>query len=222
MIITIDGPAAAGKGTLAAKVSAKYKYAYFDTGMVYRAVGLEMYLLRLDLNDEALALTIAQKLSFEKMAELSLHPEFRSQIGGHNASIVSAYPSVRAALLKMQQDFSANPVFANGMPAQGVVYDGRDTGTVICPKADIKFFITASVQARAERRYKEFVAKGMKISYDEVLADVKLRDERDANRTAAPMKPAADAIIFDTTSLGIEDVFNKACEIIDAKRAQDA
>lgn len=222
MIITIDGPAAAGKGTLAAKVSAKYKYAYFDTGMVYRAVGLEMYLHGLDLNDEAAALSIAQRLTFENMAELSLHPEFRSQIGGRNASIVSAYPSVRAALLKMQQDFSANPVFADGTPAQGVVYDGRDTGTVVCPKADVKLFITASAQARAERRYKEFIAKGMEISYDEVLADVKLRDERDANRAAAPMKPAADAIIFDTTSLGIEEVFTMACEIIDAKRAQDA
>ena len=217
MIITIDGPAAAGKGTLAAKLSAKYKYAYFDTGMVYRAVGLEMYLRNLDTADEKAALKIAKTLTFEKMMELSAHPDFRSQIGGRNASIVSAYPDVRAALLKMQQDFSENPVFADGTPAQGAIYDGRDTGTVVCPEADIKLFITASSEVRAERRYKEFVAKGMDVAYEEELADVKARDERDANRSAAPMKPAEDAVVFDTSTLNIEEVFAKACEIIDAE-----
>lgn len=217
MIITIDGPAAAGKGTLAAKLSEKYRYAYFDTGMVYRAVGLEMFLRNLDINDEALALQIAENLTFEKMMELSKHPEFRSQIGGRNASIVSAYPQVRAALLKMQQDFSKNPVFADGTPAEGAIYDGRDTGTVVCPQAEIKFFITASPEVRAERRHKEFLAKGINISYEEVLTDVKARDERDANRSAAPMKPADDAIIFDTSKLSIEEVFAKACKIIDTK-----
>lgn len=220
MIITIDGPAAAGKGTLAAKLSEKYRYAYFDTGMVYRAVGLEMFLRNLDINDEALALQIAENLTFEKMMELSKHPEFRSQIGGRNASIVSAYPQVRAALLKMQQDFSKNPVFADGTPAEGAIYDGRDTGTVVCPRAEIKFFITASPEVRAERRHKEFLAKGINISYEEVLTDVKARDERDANRSAAPMKPADDAIIFDTSKLSIEEVFVKACEVINAEMAK--
>lgn len=217
MIITIDGPAAAGKGTLAASISARYKFAYFDTGMVYRAVGLEMFLNNLDLNDEAAAVKIAQNLTFTKMMKLSEHPEFRSQIGGRNASIVSAYPGVRTALLKMQQDFSVCPVFADGTPAAGAVYDGRDTGTVVCPNADIKFFITASPEVRADRRYKEFVAKGMDISYDEVLKDVKARDERDANRAAAPMKPAADAIIFDTSDLSIAEVIARASEVIDEK-----
>ncbi len=220
MIITIDGPAAAGKGTLAAKLSEKYKYAYFDTGMVYRAVGLEMFLRNLDINDEVLALQIAENLTFEKMMELSKHSEFRSQIGGRNASIVSAYPQVRAALLKMQQDFSKNPVFADGTPAKGAIYDGRDTGTVVCPQAEIKFFITASPEVRAERRHKEFLAKGINISYEEVLTDVKARDERDANRSAAPMKPADDAIIFDTSKLSIEEVFIKACEVINAEMAE--
>lgn len=217
MMITIDGPAAAGKGTLAANLSAKYKYAYFDTGMVYRAVGLEMYLRNLDISDEAAALQIAEALTFEKMMELSKHQEFRSQIGGRNASIVSAYPPVRTALLKMQQDFAKNPVFADGTPAQGAIYDGRDTGTVVCPQADIKLFVTASPEVRAERRYKEFLTKGINASYEEVLADVKARDERDANRSAAPMKPAEDAIVFDTSTLNIDEVFAKACKIIDAK-----
>ncbi len=218
MIITIDGPAAAGKGTLASSLAQKYKFAYFDTGMVYRAVGLEMFLSGQDLNSETAATAVARRLTFSKMMELSVHPEFRSQIGGKNASVVSAYPSVRAALLKMQQDFAAAPVFADGTPALGVVYDGRDTGTVVCPQADVKFFITASPEVRAERRYKEFVARGMSVNYNDVLADVKTRDERDATRSTAPMKPAADAVIFDTSKLSIEDVFNQACEVIDAKK----
>ena len=218
MIITIDGPAAAGKGTLAKNLSQKYNYAYFDTGMVYRAVGLEMYLQGKDLSDQEEALKIAQRLTFEQMHKLAQNPDFRSAIGGKNASIVSAYPQVRKALLKMQQNFALSPVFADGTPAKGVIYDGRDTGTVVCPQADVKFFITASAEVRAERRYKEFLQKGMSANYDEVLADVKARDERDANRATAPMKPAVDAIIFDTSTLTIQDVTNKACEVIDAKQ----
>ena len=218
MIITIDGPAAAGKGTLASNLSKKYGYAYFDTGMVYRAVGLEMYLQHKDMSDEDSALKIAQNLTFEHMHELAKNSDFRSALGGKNASIVSAYPAVRAALLKMQQDFALSPVFADGTPAKGVVYDGRDTGTVVCPQADVKFFITASPEVRAERRYKEFLQKGIKADYAEVLADVKARDERDANRATAPMKPAADAIIFDTSTLTIQEVTDKACEVINAKK----
>ena len=218
MIITIDGPAAAGKGTLANNLSQKYNYAYFDTGMVYRAVGLEMHLLGKDLSEKQEALKIAQNLTFEHMHELAKNPDFRSALGGKNASIVSAYPEVRAALLKMQQDFALNPVFADGRPAKGVIYDGRDTGTVVCPHADVKFFITASPEVRAERRYKEFLQKGIAADYNEVLADVKARDERDANRAASPMKPAADAIIFDTSTLNIEEVTKKACEVIDEKQ----
>lgn len=218
MIITIDGPAAAGKGTLASNLSKKYNCTYFDTGMVYRAVGLEMYLRKKDLSNEEAALEIAQNLTFEHMQELAQNPDFRSALGGKNASVVSAYPAVRKALLKMQQDFALRPVFADGTPAQGVIYDGRDTGTVVCPNADVKFFITASPEVRAERRYKEFLQKGMKTSYEEVLADVKARDERDANRTTAPMKPAQDAVIFDTSDLSIQEVITKACEVIDAKQ----
>ena len=218
MIITVDGPAAAGKGTLSKVLAEKYGLAYFDTGMVYRAVGLEMALLGKDLNNEDEALKIANGLTFSKMVSLSSHPDFRSALGGKNASIVSAYPSVRARLLKMQQDFSKNPVFADGTPAKGAIYDGRDTGTVVCPQADIKFFVTASPEVRAERRFKEFQAKGEKISYEEVLADVKARDERDMKRTVAPMKPAADAVILDTSNDTIEDVLRRAVEIIELRK----
>lgn len=215
MIITIDGPAAAGKGTLSKALAEKYKYTYFDTGMIYRAVGLQMLLNGKDLTDSAAAEALASELSFAEMNKLSKHPDFRSAKGGNAASIVSVCPEVRAALLKMQRDFALNPVFADGKPAKGVIYDGRDTGTVVCPAADVKFFITASPEIRAERRYKEFLEKGMDADYDKVLADVKARDERDANRASAPMKPAVDAVIFDTSDLSIDDVFAKACRIID-------
>lgn len=218
MIITIDGPAAAGKGTLAGAIAQKYGLAYFDTGMVYRAVGLEMLLGGFALENEQQAEKLAKELTFPKMIELSKNPEFRSAQGGKAASIVSAYPSVRQALLKMQQDFAQNPVFADGTPANGAIYDGRDTGTVVCPQADTKFFITASAEVRAERRWKEFKAKGIDTGFEEVLKDVQSRDERDANRASAPMKPADDAIIFDTSTWGISEVLQKACEIIDFKQ----
>lgn len=217
MIITIDGPAAAGKGTLSTALAAKYNLAVFDTGMIYRAVGLEMFLSKTDFGDESEAVRLAKELTFAKMMKLSTHPDFRSPAGGSAASLVSAIPLVRSALLKMQQDYALNPVFADGSKADGVVYDGRDTGTVVCPNADVKFFITASAEVRANRRYKEFVAKGIEIAYEQVLADVKARDERDSSRSTAPMKPAADAIIFDTSELGVNEVIAKACEVIDEK-----
>lgn len=217
MIITIDGPAAAGKGTLAAILADKYHLAYFDTGMVYRAVGLEMRQRGLDCQDEGQAEAIARSLTFPRMMELSKNPEFRSSEGGVAASVVSAHPKVRTALLKMQQDFALNPVFADGTPANGVIYDGRDTGTVVCPHADVKFFITASTEIRAKRRYDELLAKGSDISFDKVLEDMKARDARDAERATAPMKPAEDAVIFDTSALNIQEVVAKSEDIIENK-----
>lgn len=217
MIITIDGPAAAGKGTLAAALAKHYKLAYFDTGMVYRAVGLQMVLDKLDLSDENAAEKIAKQLTFEKMMKLSRHPDFRSDIGGQAASKVSAFSKVRAALLKMQQNFSLNPVFADGTPANGAVYDGRDTGTVVCPDADIKFFVIASAEVRAERRYKEFIAKGIKTTLKKVLEDMLERDKRDSERAAAPLKPAKDAILLDTSDMSAEQEIAKAVNIIEAK-----
>lgn len=218
MIITIDGPAAAGKGTLAAALAEQYRLSYFDTGMVYRAVGLEMRLAGLDINDVAAAEDFALKLTFPRMIELSGDPRFRDSIGGQNASIVAAMPAVRAALLKMQQDFAHSPVFADGTPAAGAIYDGRDTGTVVCPSAEIKFYLTASPEVRAERRYKEFLAKGMDVSYEQVLSDVKIRDARDSGRSSAPLRPADDAVVFDTSSLNIAEVVERAIEIVDSHK----
>lgn len=218
MIITIDGPAAAGKGTLAAALAKHYKLAYFDTGMVYRAVGLQMVLQKLNLTDESAAEKVAKQLTFTQMMELSRHPDFRSDVGGQAASKVSAFPKVRAALLKMQQDFSLNPVFADGTPANGAVYDGRDTGTVVCPHADIKFFVTASMEVRAERRYKEFVAKGINTTYEKVLQDMTERDKRDSERATAPLKPAEDAVMMDTSTMNSEQEIAAAIKIIEERK----
>lgn len=217
MIITVDGPAAAGKGTISSYLSQKYKLAYFDTGMVYRAVGLQMVLIGEDIKNQAAALQIAQNLTFPQMMELSVHPDFRSDIGSSAASIISAYPDVRAALLSMQKNFALNPVFADGTPANGVIYDGRDTGTVICPQADLKLFVTASTEVRAERRYKEFLQKGIITTYQKVLEDMIARDERDSKRSTAPLKPADDAVIIDTSDLDIDAVLAYIVPLVEAK-----
>ena len=217
MIITIDGPAAAGKGTLAAALAKRYRLAYFDTGMLYRAVGLEMVLQNQNPQDESAAEKVAKSLTFAKMMQLSAHPEFRGRIGGEAASKVSALPKVRSALLKMQQDFADNPVFADGTPANGAVYDGRDTGTVVCPHADIKFFVVASPEVRATRRYNEFIAKGIQTTYQQVLDDLIARDKRDSERSTAPLKSAEDAVLLDTSTMDINQEIDAAINIIEQK-----
>ncbi len=217
MIITIDGPAAAGKGTVSKVLSLKYKLAYFDTGMIYRAVGLDMVMNGLNPENEEEALKIAREMTFEKMMELSKNPDFRTDIGGQAASKVSAINSVRQVLLKMQQDFALSPVFADGTKANGVIYDGRDTGTVVCPHADIKFFVTASTEVRAMRRFKEFETKGIETTYQKVLEDMIARDKRDSERKSAPMKPADDAIIIDTSDMDAETEINAVLKIVEEK-----
>jgi cytidylate kinase len=215
MIITIDGPAAAGKGTISAYLAKKYKLAYFDTGMVYRAVGLQMLLSGYDLSDEAEAVKIADNLTFPQMMKLAAHPDFRSDVGSKAASVVSAYPAVRQSLLAVQQNFALKPIFADGTPANGVVYDGRDTGTVVCPNADLKLFVTASTEIRAKRRFQEFLQKGTDTTYERVLTEMKARDERDSTRSAAPLKPADDAVIIDTSDMDINEVIQKITPLIE-------
>lgn len=217
MIITIDGPAAAGKGTLARQLAKKYGLAYFDTGMVYRAVGLELLNNGLSPDDTAAASKVAAGLTFARMIALSAQPGFRSAAGGQAASKVAAMPKVREYLLKMQQDFARTPKLPTGEKTAGVVYDGRDTGTVICPQADVKFFITASPEVRAMRRHKEYLQKEMPSVYEDVLAQTKERDLRDSSRTSAPLRPAEDAVVIDTSDMDIAEVFAEACRIIDDK-----
>ena len=222
MIITIDGPAGSGKGTIAAALAEKYKMAYFDTGMVYRAVGLQMVLDGADLSDEAKAAAIAKDLTFPQMMELAKNKDFRSDVGSKAASVISAYPSVRAALLAMQKNFALNPVFADGTPAKGAIYDGRDTGTVICPQADLKLYVIADLSVRAKRRCADLNAAGHDITFEQVYADMKARDDRDLNRSTAPLKPAPDAVVIDTTNFKLEDSLKVIVPLVEKKLAESA
>ncbi len=220
MIITIDGPAGSGKGTIAAALAKKYKMAYFDTGMVYRAVGLQMVLNGYDLNDEEKAASLAKSLTFPKMMELSKNKDFRSDVGSKAASVISAYPSVRAALLEMQKNFASNPVFEDGSPANGAIYDGRDTGTVICPQADLKLYVIADLTIRARRRCSDLIAAGHDTTFEQVYADMKARDDRDLNRSSAPLKPAFDAVMIDTSTYKLEDSLKVIVPLVDKKLAE--
>lgn len=200
LIIAIDGPAAAGKGTLARRIAAQLNLAYLDTGLIYRAVGMKA--LREGLAPE----TAAQMLGPEDLKA----PNLRTEQAGQEASKVSAIPAVRSELLEFQRKFAANPP----PPARGAVLDGRDIGTVVCPRADVKIFVTASAEARAERRHKELLERGESSIYARVLEEMRERDERDSNRSVAPLVPADDAVVLDTTQLDADAAFAAALAVI--------
>jgi cytidylate kinase len=205
LVIAVDGPAASGKGTLAQHLAQHFSLPHLDTGSLYRATAMRVIRSGNEPADTAAATQAAQSL---QPADL-IDPAIRSEHIGQAASIVSAMPQVRAALLEYQREFAAKPT--------GAVLDGRDIGTVICPNAPIKIFITASYEARAERRYKQLVEFGVQVSYDTVLADIKARDMRDASRTIAPLTPAADAITIDTSALNAQEVYEKVLEIVNER-----
>jgi cytidylate kinase len=207
MIIAIDGPAASGKGTLARRLAAHFKLPHLDTGLLYRAVARALLESGTPLDNVAAATKAAQAL---KIPELDPVPLKNKGIG-NAASRVAALPEVRAALMKLQKDFAAQP--------GGAVLDGRDTGTVIVPDADVKIFIEASPEVRAKRRHAELSAAGEAISYEDVLAAIKGRDARDSGRATAPLMPAKDAVLLDTTDLDIEAAFRAALSIVEAARA---
>jgi len=207
VIITVDGPAASGKGTLAKRLAQHYGLPHLDTGLLYRGVGYLMMRSGHALDDVAAAARIAGELDLFKIDTELL----RSDTVGEAASRVAVIPGVRAALLKLQQDFARQP--------GGAVLDGRDTGTVIAPDADVKIFVTASPEVRAKRRHIELAARRQPTEYCEVISDIKKRDERDSERSIAPLKPAPDAVLLDTTQLDIEAAFRAAIEIVEAPRA---
>lgn len=196
--VAIDGPAAAGKGTISKAVAAHFGFSHLDTGLLYRAVGRRTL-------EGVGALEAAQSLTAEELEQCDLRTAEIAQA----ASKVAVIPEVRAALVDFQRAFARR--------SGGAVLDGRDIGTVICPNAEVKLFVTASPEVRAERRFLELSAKGADVTRERVLADVKERDARDAERSAAPMKPAEDAVQLDTTDLSIEAALAKALEIISAK-----
>jgi cytidylate kinase len=207
MIIAIDGPAASGKGTLGKRLAAHYGLRHLDTGLIYRAVAKALLDGGHALDDVAQATMAAATLNPSAFDEISL----KSHAVGEAASRVSAISAVREALLAFQRGFGRTP--------PGAVLDGRDIGTVIFPGADVKIFITATPEVRAGRRTRELRATGGNVSENDILADILRRDERDASRAAAPMKPASDAYLLDTTHLDIDAAFRAAVEIVEAARA---
>jgi CMP/dCMP kinase len=209
MIIAIDGPAASGKGTLAKRLAAHYRLHHLDTGLLYRAVAKAMMDAKHPYDDVEKAVAAAQALDPARFDEAALKGHAVSDA----ASLVSAIPQVRAVLVQFQRGFAAQP--------PGVVMDGRDIGTVILPDAPVKIFVTASPQVRAQRRAKEFAAQGQTVEESAVLADILRRDERDRTRSVAPMKPAADAHILDTTNLDIEGAFRAALDVVERVRQKN-
>ncbi len=203
MIVAIDGPAAAGKGTIAERIAAHYRLPYLDTGLLYRAVGREMSEQGLDLDDPEAAGRIAATLDTGKLAD----PELRGHQAGEFASRVAVHGPVRAALLQFQRDFALRP--------GGAVLDGRDIGTAVCPGADVKIYVTAIPEVRARRRTDELRAKGRDVEYERILDEIRGRDARDSGRAAAPLKPAVDAHLLDTTDKDIEAAFRAAVDIIE-------
>ena len=207
VVIAIDGPAASGKGTLARKLARHYGYAYLDTGSLYRAVGQAVLAAGGDPNDDEAALAAAEALDIAHIDEKAI----RTREAGEAASIVAVKPAVRAAILDFQRNFAASPPGGE----RGAVLDGRDIGTVVCPDARVKIFVTASPEIRAHRRWLELNSSGVEVSEAQILEDVRERDRRDAERPASPMKPAADAYLLDTSDLSIEAAFDAAVAIID-------
>ncbi len=204
MIIAIDGPAASGKGTLGKRVAAHYGLAHLDTGKLYRAVARDTVATGASPSDADAALAAAKALDLRTLDD----PSLMDGRLGEAASIVASHPEVRDALLAYQR------AFARRKP--GAVLDGRDIGTVICPDADVKLFVTAAPEERARRRHRELREAGSSVSEADVLADIRRRDERDKARAAAPLRQAPDAHLLDTTNLDIDAAFKAAIDLIDA------
>ena len=206
MIIAIDGPAAAGKGTLARHLAEYLHFAYLDSGSLYRAVALKVILSGEDQADESDMIKASENIDHTDLNDKRL----RDEVTGKLASKVASIEKVRANLLTFQQNFAKNP--PNG--EDGAVIDGRDIGSVVCPEADFKFFITASAQERAKRRALELEEKNMAADYDKILHDIEVRDKQDRERATSPLVQAEGAILLDTTEMDAENVFNTALSLI--------
>jgi cytidylate kinase len=206
MIIAIDGPAASGKGTLGKRLAAHYGLPHLDTGLLYRAVARTLLDAGIPLEDADAAARTAAALDIKVLDD----PRLRGAQMGEAASVVSAFQPVRDALLAFQRQFAAQPT--------GAVLDGRDIGTVVCPLADIKLFITAAPEERARRRHLELLARNEVAEFTTILDDIRRRDERDTTRSTAPLKAADDAIILDTTTLDADAAFRSALDLVESRR----
>ena len=210
LVIAVDGPAASGKGTIARALATRFGLPHMDTGLLYRAAALSLFRFGGDPASEFEAVRACDGVPQVSPDD----PELRSEIVGGIASRISAYPGVRAALLERQRHFAGRP--------SGAVLDGRDIGTVIAPQAAVKLFVTASAEVRAERRLAELTARGMSAHLAEVQADIRARDQRDEGRAAAPLKPAGDAIILDTSELSASQAVEEAIRVVEERLAATA
>jgi cytidylate kinase len=203
-VIAVDGPAASGKGTIARAIARELGLPHMDTGLLYRAVALNLWRWGGDPSSEFEALRACNDLGLDLD-----DPELRTEPVSKFASSISAYPSVRAALRERQEEFAGQP--------GGAVLDGRDIGTVIAPNADVKLFVTASAEVRAQRRLRELLQRGMKAHYEDVLADIRSRDARDSAREVAPLRQAADAILLDTSDFDVDEAIAEALRLVREK-----
>jgi len=203
MIIALDGPAASGKGTLAKKLAEHYGLGHLDTGALYRAVARDMIAAGIALDDEGAAAATAGNIDPDSLED----PGLRTPEIGEAASLVAKLKPVRAALVNYQREFAKRP--------DGAVIEGRDIGTVVCPGADVKIFIEASTEVRAARRHKELLEAGHDITYEKIHTQIAARDELDRSRAISPLVPAEDALLLDTSDLGIEAAFKAALELIE-------
>lgn len=207
-VIAVDGPAASGKGTIANRLGALYGYPVLDSGLLYRGVGVRLSESGGDLDDAAAATAAALAL---QPAELE-RPQLRTRAAGELASRVAIHPAVRLALRDFQVRFAAHE--------PGAVIDGRDIGTVIAPTAQAKLYVAASAQVRADRRWKQLTSQGESVTYDEILADILRRDERDGGRADSPMTQAPDAVLLDTSEMTIDQALDAARRIVETARAR--
>jgi cytidylate kinase len=206
ILIAVDGPAASGKGTIARALAKHFKRPHMDTGMLYRAVALNLWRWGGDMGNEFEALRACDVAAVDPD-----DPELRSEAVSSIASRISVYPSVRAALLDRQRQFAGQP--------GGAVLDGRDIGTVVAPDADAKLFVTAAAEIRAQRRVRELLGRGLPAHYDDVLVDIRARDERDMNRPTAPLAQAADAMLLDTSELDVDAAIAEAVRLVEERLA---
>jgi cytidylate kinase len=207
LVIAVDGPAASGKGTIAQGLARDYGLPHLDTGLLYRAVGVLAQARAGAVSEEA-ATAAARSLDPGDLED----PALRTRAAGELASQAAVFTGVRAALLDFQRRFAAQP--------SGAVLDGRDIGTVIVPDAAAKLFVTASPKVRAERRFRQLAGQGEAVSFDDILADIRRRDERDSSRSAAPLVQAADAVLLDTSEMSISQAADAARRIVEAARAR--
>jgi len=207
-VIAVDGPAASGKGTIATYLAKHFDLPVLDTGLLYRAVGVLMRKAGENLDDEGAACAAAAMITADELAD----PALRTREAGELASRVAIHARVRNALMDFQRTFAEQ--------AGGAVLDGRDIGTVIAPDAPAKLFVTATPEVRANRRWRQLTAQGETVAFEDVLADIRIRDERDGGRSSAPMRPADDAVLLDTSEMTIEQAADAARRIVEAARAK--